>query len=275
MKSTIKNTVSEVYQLNDNGELSEKTKNILGMNFNSNNNSNSNNRNNSKNKNNSNNRNNSKNKNNSNNTKNILNRNNKNDIFNSENGETLNFNDNTNNNIFSHGENYLNNFKNNGNTPINNVFTFLNILTFIFFLLFIVIIGAIIYFQKSIMEYIQNVLCKTNNDKINNIEIKVGEKDKQNEELIKKLNKMEQSINNMNNKNTVQNKNNTPSNTNASSNMDYSTYDKSQQVNTDGFCYVGYEKGQRECVAVQSGDICLSGEIFPRLDKCMVPELRV
>ena len=51
MKSTIKNTVSEVYQLNDNGELSEKTKNILGMNFNSNNNSNTNN---SKNKNNSN-----------------------------------------------------------------------------------------------------------------------------------------------------------------------------------------------------------------------------
>ena len=175
--------------------------------------------------------------------------------------------------IFNHNENYMNNFKQN-NSPMSSVFTVMNIITFIFFLLFIVLIG-LIYFQKSIMEYIQNVLCKTNNDKINNIEIKVGEKDKQNEELIQKLNKMEEDINNMNTTNAKQTKNNTQIKSNSTSNMNYSSYTENQKVKTDGFCYVGYEKGQRECVPVQSGDICLSGEIFPRLDKCMVPELRV
>ena len=86
---------------------------------------------------------------------------------------------------------------------------------------------------------------------------------------------MEQDINNINNKNSQKSKTNTPTKTESSKNIDYSTYDKNQQVTNDGFCYVGYEKGQRECVPVQSGDICLSGEIFPRLDKCMVPELRI
>jgi hypothetical protein len=49
---------------------------------------------------------------------------------------------------------------------------------------------------------------------------------------------------------------------------------KEANVTSDGFCYIGYDDGQRECVDVYAGDVCMSGEIFPSLDICINPKLR-
>ena len=49
---------------------------------------------------------------------------------------------------------------------------------------------------------------------------------------------------------------------------------KEANVTSDGFCYIGYDDGQRECVDVYQGDVCMSGEIFPSLDICINPKLR-
>ena len=49
---------------------------------------------------------------------------------------------------------------------------------------------------------------------------------------------------------------------------------KEASVTSDGFCYIGYDDGQRECVQVYPGDVCMSGEIFPSLDICINPKLR-
>lgn len=49
---------------------------------------------------------------------------------------------------------------------------------------------------------------------------------------------------------------------------------KEANVTSDGFCYIGYDNGQRECVDVYAGDVCMSGEIFPSLDICINPKLR-
>lgn len=49
---------------------------------------------------------------------------------------------------------------------------------------------------------------------------------------------------------------------------------KESNVTSDGFCYIGYDDGQRECVDVYQGDVCMSGEIFPSLDICINPKLR-
>jgi uncharacterized protein YoxC len=49
---------------------------------------------------------------------------------------------------------------------------------------------------------------------------------------------------------------------------------KDSNVATDSFCYIGYDNGQRECIDVYAGDVCMSGEIFPSLDICINPTLR-
>jgi hypothetical protein len=49
---------------------------------------------------------------------------------------------------------------------------------------------------------------------------------------------------------------------------------KEANVTSDGFCYIGYDDGQRECVDVYQGDVCMSGEIFSSLDICINPKLR-
>jgi len=51
-------------------------------------------------------------------------------------------------------------------------------------------------------------------------------------------------------------------------------YTPNQIVKENGFCYIGYENGQRECTNVFDGDICMSGEIFPKLEICINPHLR-
>ena len=51
-------------------------------------------------------------------------------------------------------------------------------------------------------------------------------------------------------------------------------YKQEQKVKENSFCYIGYESGQRECTNVFDGDICMSGEIFPKMEICMNPHLR-
>jgi len=53
-----------------------------------------------------------------------------------------------------------------------------------------------------------------------------------------------------------------------------SNYKQEQKVKENSFCYIGYESGQRECTNVFEGDICMSGEIFPKMEICMNPHLR-
>jgi hypothetical protein len=51
-------------------------------------------------------------------------------------------------------------------------------------------------------------------------------------------------------------------------------YSPEQIVRENSYCYIGYENGQRECTNVFDGDICMSGEIFPKMDICINPRLR-
>ncbi len=42
-----------------------------------------------------------------------------------------------------------------------------------------------------------------------------------------------------------------------------------------GFCYVGKDRGFRTCISVDKAHECMSGEIFPTMDVCVNPSLRV
>lgn len=41
-----------------------------------------------------------------------------------------------------------------------------------------------------------------------------------------------------------------------------------------GFCYIGEDRGFRQCLKVTEKDVCVSGDIFPTNDICVNPNLR-
>ena len=51
------------------------------------------------------------------------------------------------------------------------------------------------------------------------------------------------------------------------------TSNKSQPKS--GFCFIGEDRGHRSCVEVSENDKCMSGNIFPSMDVCVNPKLRV
>jgi len=61
--------------------------------------------------------------------------------------------------------------------------------------------------------------------------------------------------------------------------QDYEADDTSSSIqkaqSKGGYCYIGEERGYRSCMQVDSGDMCMSGEIFPTQEICVNPSLRV
>lgn len=54
-----------------------------------------------------------------------------------------------------------------------------------------------------------------------------------------------------------------------------SSYKQEQLVKENSYCYIGTENGQRECMDAFAGDVCMSGQIFPKMAVCINPHLRV
>ena len=50
---------------------------------------------------------------------------------------------------------------------------------------------------------------------------------------------------------------------------------EAQALEERGFCYIGTDRGVRSCIQVNPGDKCMSGQIFPRRDVCVNPNLRL
>ena len=48
-------------------------------------------------------------------------------------------------------------------------------------------------------------------------------------------------------------------------------YSDNQFVKDDGFCYIGTDNNMRQCVEVYNGDICESGDVYKRIDECLMP----
>ena len=52
-------------------------------------------------------------------------------------------------------------------------------------------------------------------------------------------------------------------------------YKQEQLVKENSYCYIGTENGQRECTNAYAGDVCMSGQIFPKMEICINPNLRL
>ena len=51
--------------------------------------------------------------------------------------------------------------------------------------------------------------------------------------------------------------------------------DKAGVLEEQGFCYIGTDRGIRSCIDVVPGEKCMSGQIFPSMDICVNPNLRM
>ena len=83
---------------------------------------------------------------------------------------------------------------------------------------------------------------------------------------------------------TIQNTDFTPSNqynsalNNNTGTMNYEADDSLSNIQSagskSGWCYIGEDRGFRSCAEVDSGDQCMSGDIFPTNEICVNPNLR-
>lgn len=55
----------------------------------------------------------------------------------------------------------------------------------------------------------------------------------------------------------------------------YSSIQKSKSSSKSGWCYIGEDRGFRSCINIGENDTCMSGDIFPRSDICVNPNLRM
>ena len=158
------------------------------------------------------------------------------------------------------------NYENNANVSTQNVsdeeFPY-GILIFMFVLL---LLGALYYYREPIYNFIYSKQIeekekaereqreKTEREQIekNNIKIQEENEKKKQEEINKGgVKQLEEKINTL------------------------SGYKQEQLVQENSYCYIGTDNGQRECTNAYAGDVCMSGQVFPKMEICINPNLRL
>ena len=191
-------------------------------------------------------------------------------------GEGQNFSDNVNKNVYNHrngmndytNDDFNNNMNNNrndnrnDNTNDNSKFETLPEKTSYIFNLFIVLIlaafiGAIVYFKDTLIKYYNEMtqIKPSVNTELKQLNKSIKEekelREKKEKDVKKEKNISKGGINQLVNK-----------------------INSNQIAKDDGYCYIGYDNGMRNCGEIYESQICMSGEIFPSLEMCMFPKLR-
>lgn len=206
-----------------------------------------------------------------------------NNLLNNKNNTSNNININNNNR-----ENNKNNYVNNKNDYVTqpSMFNINTILLIIFFLIVAGIISAVIYFKDSVLTFIKNTFFKEETERteqeINDLKNELEENQKNKlliEQELEELRK--QKLESESNKKTETNEKSEsekikeqPKNTKKTKKSNEELrklYSDNQFVKDDGFCYIGSDNNMRQCVEVYSGDICESGDVYNRIDKCLMP----
>ena len=185
-----------------------------------------------------------------------------------------------------------NNNKNNNNNVdyVNDVSVsskpLLNLNTMIlmfFFVLIVSVIGLIIYFKDFVLDFIKNAFFKEETEKtereINELKVELEENKKTKllieQELEELRKKHSESLNKKESEQKVQQgdlpKKESPKKNKKSNEELRKLYSDDQFVKNDGFCYIGTDNNMRQCVEVYNGDICESGDVYNRIDDCLMP----
>ena len=256
MKATLKNSLNEIY----------KEKNNNNFTFNGNINSNS-----------------------KNTSNNIIVNNNKNTNTNTNKNNTNKYNkknSNTNKNTYIN-VNTNKQIKIDENKETNTIYKNqgfkINITTFfiILFFIFVSILGLFFYYKDKIIIYIKKYL--KIDDEVNELKNEMTKKNNEASDLKIKLDSLEKEKENIkkeNEKEKEKEKENEKNKKEEKKKIDdkiknlKQTYSDSQIVKNDGYCYIGSDNNMRHCVEVYGGEVCESGDIYNRIDQCLVPTLR-
>ena len=163
-----------------------------------------------------------------------------------------------------------------------------NINLYFYILLPILIVSAISMAVYIYRDYIKDYFFKDEKKKMEDIEKDVIEKDNSINEHKDKISSLENKIkynedkikeltNNLNNKKEEKNKkiDNNKSKESIKDNNIGARYSESNIVKEDTYCYIGRDNNQRHCIKAYPGEVCQSGDVYNRLDKCIHPKLRV
>ena len=193
---------------------------------------------------------------------------------------TLNTSKNTNNMLRSknNGNNNINLNAPSSNSSFSNSFekkeqvsSFLNLLPYIiFFLLLVVCIFVIFRYKDKIREIFEKYFSQspTNIEKEKELEKKLkDEKEKVSQMETQMEEKKEET------KKEETKKEKTKKKTKSVESPLKQQYSESQIVKEDGYCFIGTDNQMRHCVDAYSGDVCTSGDIYRRMDDCLIPKL--
>ena len=193
---------------------------------------------------------------------------------------TLNTSKNTNNMLRSknNGNNNINLNTPSSNSSFSNSFekkeqvsSFLNLLPYIiFFLLLVVCIFVIFRYKDKIREIFEKYFSQspTNIEKEKELEKKLkDEKEKVSQMETQMEEKKEET------KKGETKKEKTKKKSKSVENSLKQQYSESQIVKEDGYCFIGTDNQMRHCVDAYSGDVCTSGDIYRRMDDCLIPKL--
>lgn len=159
-----------------------------------------------------------------------------------------------------------------------------NTMLIIFFFIFIAsIIGLVIYFKDYVLNMIKNTFFKEETERtereINELKVELEENQKNKllieQELEELRKKHSESSNKKESEQKAQEserpKEETPKKNKKSNEELRKLYSGDQFVKNDGFCYIGTDNNMRQCVEVYNGDICESGDVYNRIDDCLMP----
>lgn len=187
-----------------------------------------------------------------------------------------------------------------GFNTVNKSYSPFKIIYLLIIIIIFSIIGVIYYYRDIIMQYLDSITNKkditsdkidstnekvdhtsakidSTNAKVDSTNAKVDSTNAKVDDTSSKIDSTSAKLDGLEDKiNKLSEKKDCPAIDTLNTKLDkVSTYSKEQNVSENGFCYIGYDNGQRDCIDVYAGDICMSGEIFPTLDICINPKLRV
>jgi hypothetical protein len=148
----------------------------------------------------------------------------------------------------------------------------------IFIFLFVMaLISLFVFFQESILHFFKQLFNDEEKDKVigeltKNMEEDKNKQNKMNDEIQSLKDEIKQLVSAKEDKKKQEKKNDTKR---VKPSKDIlQQYSKSQILKSDGYCFVGSDNNTRHCVKAYEGEICSSGDIYGRIDECIVPGIR-
>ena len=168
-----------------------------------------------------------------------------------------NMNENKNENINENKNENINENKNENNLSNNY-----SIISIIFIIFIGIIVGIIYYFKDKIYDLYNTIMNKDNDLQSEIKELKKSLKKEKKSIKSKKI--QQEKLKKLKEKGGIYD---------LQKKVNKSKY-LEKKVNEDGFCFIGYDNGMRNCTEIYEGETCMSGELYPTLQHCMFPKLR-